>query len=331
MAGKPTKPTKQPNVPKLLRASLNARFEKKERLKEAAAAVPALYGQPGSGPEERPTRKGTWKVFKQHDYSAPSFVGMAAGLQGSGQGDVPAGEQGAETDGIDRFCALYYREGRPRTIIRGNTADDGKINGLLAAVSGKILEQRPLFSRPAKTLTEENGLSYGIRTGLIFAVLLALFVLFDYVLIPNYPETILQAANITTGEEVYNYAADAKIFQYKSVTGEIVGTVFPEKYRRLSTSMYTLAVAFILPILIFGIVYEAAGKGADRRRVKRFPPGAFGFQYGLPAAEAILAEAEQVKREKLKADLYERLSEYGLSIDRASFEKIIQEIIEEAE
>ena len=328
MAGQPTK---QPNIPKLLRASLNARFEKKEQLKEAAASVSALYGQSESGPAEQNTRKGTWKVFKQHDYRVPSFVGVTAGPPGSVPGKAADTVSGAGTDGIDRFCAVYYREGSPRTIIRGNTADESKINGLLTTVSGKVLEQRAIFSHPAKTLTEENGLSFGIRVGLIFAVLLALFVLFDYVLIPNYPETILQAANITTGEDVHNYSADAKIFQYESVTGKIVGIVFPEKYRRLSTSMYTLAVVFILPILILGMVYEAAGKGADRRRVKQFPPEAFGFQYGLSAAEGLLAEAEQVRREKLKTDLYERLTEYGLSIDKMDFEKIFRDTVGEAE
>ena len=328
MAGKPTK---QPNIPKQLRASLNARFEKKELLREAVAAIPTLYGQAESGPEERPTRKGKWKIFKQYDYRVPSFVGGTPDQPDSGPGNGPAGGQGAGAGGIDRFCALYYREGRPRTIIRGNTADDGKINGLLAAVAEKIIEQQPLFSRPAKTLTEENGLSYGIRIGLIFAVLFTLFVFFDYVLIPNYPETILQATNITTGDEAHNYSADAKIFQYESVTGKIVGMVFPEKYRRLSTSMYTLAVVFILPILLFGIVYEAAGKGADRTRVKQFPPEAFGFQYGLPAAEAVLDEAESAKREKIKTDLYERLTAHGLSIDKKDFEKIFRDTVGKAE
>ena len=119
------------------------------------------------------------------------------------------------------------------------------------------------ISQAHKSLTEENGLNYGLRIGLIIAIIFAVFVLFDYMLIPNYPEAFLQGANISMGEDVNTFSADSKIFQYTSLTKKIVEHFFPAKYRHLSASMYTLAAIFILPVLFFGIVYEIAGRLAD--------------------------------------------------------------------
>ena len=227
----------------------------------------------------------------------------------------------------DRFCAVYFRGKRPLTIIQGDTADKDSIDNLLKTVSKKIIEQIPIISFPNKSLTEENGLTYGLRVGFIIAILFAVFVLFDYMLIPNYPEAFLQGANISMGEDVNTFSADSKIFQYTSITKKVVEKLFPVKYRHLSTSMYTLAAVFILPVLFFGIVYEISGRIADRQRVSRFPERAFKFKYGTDAVEALIEENDFVQNEGIKLELFARLSTHGLDMEKVEFEKIFSEVI----
>jgi hypothetical protein len=300
-----------PNVPRQIRESVNAKFEKREKLLQAAALVPELYE--GAEQEEIRTRKGKWTVYREKGYRPPLFI-----------------PPDTETP-CDRFCAVYGREGRPRTIVRGNTADKEVITDTLRGITKRIIEQRPLVSRPGRSLTEENGVAQGIKIGLIFSVLLAAFVLFDYVLIPNYPEAFLQAADITQGKNVGGYSADAAIFSYESMTGRLVERLFPAQYKAFSTSVYTLLAVFILPVLAFGIVYEAAGKGADRRRMKRLPADAAGFQYGFEAAEALLAEHEKLRDEGKKRALYTRLTEHGLTMGKGQFEALYTEIVKKFE
>jgi hypothetical protein len=184
------------------------------------------------------TRKGTWKIYIEHDYIPPSIISPL------------------DANSYDRFCAIYFRGSKPYTIIRGNTANKNEIFDFLKKITRKVIEQIPFFSYPKKSLTEENGLSYGIRIGLIFSILIAVFVLFDYMLIPNYPEAFLQGANMSFGIDVNSHPLDSKILEYESITRLIIESIFPPKYRQLSSSMYTLAGIFILPILIFGFFYE---------------------------------------------------------------------------
>ncbi len=295
------------NIPKQIRKSLNARFEGKEILLEAAGKAPGIYA--GALEDELHTRKGFWRKYVQPNHEIPYFLNQS------------------EEKAQDRFCAVYFRGKRPLTIIQGDTADNDSIDNLLKTVSKKIIEQIPIISFPNKSLTEENGLTYGLRVGLIIAILFAVFVLFDYMLIPNYPEAFLQGANISMGEDVNTFSADSKIFQYTSLTKKIVEHFFPVKYRHLSASMYTLAAIFILPVLFFGIVYEIAGRLADRIRVKRFPKEALEFKYGTDAVEAVIKESEIVHNETTKQELFTRLSGHGLDIEKTEFARIFSELI----
>jgi len=297
----------KPNIPGLIRATLQARYERKERIAAAAAAIPKSYQN--AEISERRTRKGSWTVYRETAYRKPAFV--------------PRGNEST----FDRFCAVYYREGRPRTVVCGRTADEAIIEKTLRACAEKMMEQRPLFSIPARSLTTENGLTYGIRLGMILAVLLALFVFVDFVLVPNYPELVLQAANITMGEPVYDYSPDAKIFGYRSITGSLIERFLPDRYRYLSTSMYTLVAVFVIPILAFGIFYEIAGKGADRRRMKRLPPEALSFTYGFDAVTRTIEEGNAAQSERRKETLYSVCVTNGLLMERQEFETVYNSVI----
>jgi len=209
------------------------------------------------------------------------------------------------------------------TIIRGDTAETVIIDSLLHTVTRKIIEQIPFISSPKKSLTEEKGLSYGIRVGFIFAVFLTIFIIFDYNLIPNHPEEILQGANIITGESVNNYSPQAGIFQYRSITRRLIESAIPVENRHLLSSMYSLFVIFILPILFISIYFEFSGKRADRRRVKGFPKESINYQYGFDTVNAVLEEDSLRKKEEIKQELYSQLAPYGMKINKADFEKIL--------
>jgi len=298
----------QSNIPKSIRDTINAKFERKEKLRKAAGSVQDIYL--GAIKDTVKTRKGFWTKYTQADYVKQSFS-----------------EQEKATP-VSRFCAVYYRENIPRTIIRGNTADVSIIGDFLNRVTGKIIEQRPFISFPKKSLTEEKGLSYGIRVGFIFAVFLTIFIIFDYTLIPDHPEEILQGANIITEKNVNDYSPNAGIFQYRSITERLIEFAVPKEYRHLLSSMYSLFIIFILPILIISIFFEFSGKKADRRRMKGFPEESLEYQYGFDAINAVLDEDNLRRREKLKRDLYSRLAPYGMQIDKADFEKILSDYLE---
>jgi len=246
-------------------------------------------------------------VYKERDYQTPLFV------------------ESDNNKRYNRFCAVYTREGRPRTIVKGNTIEAAVIQESLYGISKKIIEQRVLVSRPGKVLIEENGFAHGIKIGLIFAVLLGAFVLFDYVLIPKYPVTFLQAANISSNKPVDNYSGDAKIFQYKSITERVLIKIVPEKYEQFGTTIILIAAFFIF--LIFGVVFETAGKRADRRRMKHLPQEALDFQYGFDSVESILSERVLTGREKTKSEMYDRLSAHGLAMEKSQFEKVYEDLL----
>ena len=296
------------NIPKKIRDSINAKFDKKEMLLKAAGSIQELYQD--AKKDTLNSRKGSWIKYTQSDYKKPSF---------SNQEDE---------DPQNRFCAVYYRDNTPLTIIRGEASDTNIINNLLRTISKKIIEQIPFISSPKKSLTEEKGLSYGIRIGFIFALFLTIFIVFDYSLIPNHPEAFLQGANIMSESNVNSYSPDSKIFQYRSVTRRLIQHVVPAEYRDLLTTMYSLFIFFILPILIFALFYEFSGKRADRRRMKDFPAEALNYQYGLEAASTIIEENDSRRNESIKKEVFSQLSLYGLKIEKGDFEKILSSILD---
>ncbi len=127
---------------------------------------------------------------------------------------------------------------------------------------------------------------------------------------------------------VNSYSPDSKIFQYRSVTRRLIQHVVPAEYRDLLTTMYSLFIFFILPILIFALFYEFSGKRADRRRMKDFPAEALNYQYGLEAASTIIEENDSRRNESIKKEVFSQLSLYGLKIEKGDFEKILSSILD---
>ena len=297
------------NIPLIIRRTIRARFERKERIEAAAGKVSFLYE--GADTYEMKTRKGKWKIYSEANYIVPSIISQSS------------------ENGYDRFCGVYFRGGKPLTIIRGNTAEKSEILNSLKTITRKVLEQIPFLSFPKKSLTEENGLTYGIRIGLILAIFLAIFVLFDYVLIPNYPEALLRGVNISFGNDINNYSSSSKIFEYTSITGRILEHFFPPKYRHLASSMYTVVGAFVLPVLLLGFIYEIGGKIADKLRVASLSIQARGFQYGFFAVDEILKEDKKIRNEKVKIEFFNRLSARGLEMKETEFENVYNDIMKE--
>ena len=297
------------NIPLIIRRTMQARFEKKERIEEAASKVTYLYE--GADPYEMKTRRGKWEIYSELNYMVPSLCSISS------------------ENGYDRFCAVYFRDGKPLTIIRGNTAEKSEILNSLKTITKKVIEQIPFLSFPKKSLTEENGLTYGLRIGLILAIFLAVFVLFDYVLIPNYPEALLRGINISIGNKFNNYSASSKIFEYTSITGRIIKHLFPPKYRHLAFSMYTVVGAFVLPVLFFGFIYEIGGKIADKLRVTNLSVQAREFHYGFFAVDEILEEEKKIRNEKVKIEFFNRLSARGLKMRETEFENVYNDIMKE--
>ncbi len=298
--------SKKLNIPMIIRKTLNARFERRDLIIKANEKVPELFIN--ADISEMKTRRGLWKIYIEPNYIKPSVVSSPT------------------EESYDRFCAVYFRGIKPLTIIRGKTAANSEISVVLKIVSQKVIEQLPFFSYPKKSLTEENGLSYGIRIGLIISILLGAFIIFDYMLIPNYPEAFLKGANISFGIDANNYSYDSKILEYVSITGRIIERIFPPQYRHLSSSMYTLAGVFTFPILFLGFFYEIGGKLADKKRMKKITKGSINYQYGFDAVNSVLEESEIVRTEKIKIDLYNKFSSNGLVMEKKDFGSLFNDV-----
>lgn len=279
-------------IPELIRDSFNARFERRELIDGAAMKIPRLYVEPDT--KTIKTRKGMWKIFSD--------------------------------TGTGRFCGVYSREGTSRLLVKGISDGSEVIESTLVQSARSIFEQRPVLSRPSRSLNSENGLTFGIRRGFVLSVLLAVFIFFDYFLIPNYPEEILTALDITAGNEIGPINYDSWIFSYKSLTNSILERFFSEAHRHLATSMYTLVAVFVLPVLLVSIFYEFAGKRADRRRMKKLPYQAREFEWGLPAATSIIREFSSVRRERSKEEFYKTLTGRGLRMDQDEFGNLYERI-----
>ncbi len=286
------------NIAKTIRDSLRPTIENREAKEQAYKLLPELYTDENY---EIKSRKGSWTVYKRDNFILPYFLEEKREEPGNG------------------FCAVYKQEGRPKTFFLGKISNTSIIKKSSDILSRKVLEQLPLFSSPPKSLTEENGLSFGLRAGLIFVIIVGTFVAFDYILLPNYGKEIAKGLGIS-------FSAKVSIDNYQSIIGAFIGRIISPEHIKLLHSIYTMTAFIVLPILAGGVIYEIFGKRADKIRTKKFPKEAFSFLFGKEAYDKILAENKLIKEEKRKNMLYERLSGLGLNTSKENFEQIYGEI-----
>ena len=285
------------NIAKAIRDSLRPTIENREAKEQAYKLLPELYADEYY---EIKSRKGSWTVYKRNNFVLPYFLEEKRVEPGSG------------------FCAVYKREGRPKTFFLGKISNTNVIDKASGILSRKVLEQRPLFSRPPKSLTSENGLTYGLRVGLIFVIIVGVFVAFDYILLPKFGNEIGKGLGISFSTEV-------TVENYQSILGAFFNKIFSTEQIKLLNTTYTLSAFIILPILAGGIIYEFLGKWADKRRTKNFSQEAFSFLFGKEATAQLLAEYKLIEEEKSKTALYERLTGLEMNTSKDYFEQIYNE------
>ena len=288
------------NIAKAIRDSLRPTIENMEAKDRADKLLPVLYEDDNY---KIKSRKGSWTVYTRDNFVLPYFLGEKRETPGSG------------------FCAVYKREGRPKTFFLGKTKTSSRtiIDKAAGILSQKVLEQRPLFSGPPKSLTAENGLTYGLRVGFLFMFIVGAFVAFDYILLPKFGRLIGKGLGISFSTEV-------SIENYQSILGSFLNKNFNTEQIKLLNKAYTLAAFIVLPILSGGIIYESLGKWADKRRTKNFPEEAFSFLFGKEALVQVLAEYKLIEEENGKTALYERLTELGMNTPKENFEQIYDEM-----
>lgn len=286
------------NIAKGIRESLRPGIENREAKEQAEKLLPGLYTDEKY---EIKSRKGSWTVYKRDNFVLPYFLEEKREEQGSG------------------FCAVYKREGRPKTFFLGKISNSTIIDKAAGILSRKVLEQRNLFSRPPKSLTSENGVSYGLRVGLLFVIIVGTFVAFDYILLPKFGRAIGKGLGIS-------FSTDVVIENYQSILGAFFDKIINPEHIKLLNSFYTLAAFIVLPILAGGIIYEFLGKWADKRRTKNFSQEAFSFLFGKEATAHLLAEYKLVEEEKGKTALFERLTGLGMDTSKDNFEQIYNEV-----
>ena len=286
------------NIAQVIRESLRPTTDNIEAKERADKLLPELYTDEKY---EIKSRKGSWTVYKRNNFALPYFL----------EKKREAPENG--------FCAVYKREGRAQTFFLGKINNSTIIDKAAGILSRKVLEQRPLFSRPPKSLTAENGLSYGLRVGLLFVIIVGSFVAFDYILLPRFGKEIGTGLGI-------GFSTDMQIGNYQSILGAFLNKILSPKNIRLLNSFYSLVTFIVLPILAGGIVYEFLGKWADKRRTKDFSQEAFSFLFGKEATNQLLTEHELIEEEKGKTALYERLTGLGMNTSKDNFEQIYNEM-----
>jgi len=168
------------NIAQVIRESLRPTTENIEAKEQADKLLPELYTDEKY---EIKSRKGSWAVYKRNNFALPYFLEKKMEKPESG------------------FCAVYKREGRPQTFFLGKINNSITIDNVAGILSRKVLEQRPLFSRPPKSLTVENGLSYGLRVGLLFVIIVGSFIAFDYILLPKFGREIGKGLGISFQQE----------------------------------------------------------------------------------------------------------------------------------
>jgi hypothetical protein len=285
------------NIAKAIRDSLRPAIENREAKERTYKLLPELYTDEEY---ELKSRKGTWTVYKRDNFVLPYFLE----------------EKRVEPE--NGFCAVYKREGRPKTFFLGKISSTTIIDKAAGILSRKVLEQLPFISRPPKSLTAENGLTYGLRVGLIFVIIMGVFVAFDYVLLPKFGREIEKGLEISFSTEV-------TIENYQSILGAFLNRIISPEHIKLINTSYTLAAFILLPILAGGIIYEFLGKWADKRRTKNFPEEAFSFLFGKEALDQLMTEYNLIEEEKGKTALFEQLTGLGLNTPKDNFEQIYNE------
>jgi len=286
------------NIARVIRESLRPGIENREAKDRAEKLLPELYTDEGY---EIKSRKGIWTVYKRDNFVLPYFLEEKRGDPGSG------------------FCAVYKWDGRPKTFFLGTISNSTIIDKTVGILSRKVLEQRTLFSRPPKSLTSENGVTYGLRAGFLFVLFVGFFVIFDYILLPKFGREIGKGIGIS-------FSTNVKIDNYQSIIGAFLNKIISSKHIKLLSSIYTLTALIVLPILTGGIIYESLGKWADKRRTRNFPQEAFSFLFGKEATAQLLTEYKLIEDEKSKTALYERLSGLEMNTSKDNFEQIYNEI-----
>ncbi len=291
------------NIPSQIRASLKPSLERWENNRETAEKISSLYPVT-SGTLK--TRKGNWEIYTRSSDPVPHFLEQEADSFQPG------------------FSAVYKREGKPLSFVTGESVDIDTINQSLRTVSRKMAEQRWLFSHPLKSLNEEYGFQAGIKWGLRIMILLTVFVIFDLFLIPNYPEALAQGLSISF---LGGDAAGLDFTGYQSLILRLITPILGEEYLYLAYSIYSLAAFFIIPILIFTVWTEIAGKRADKLRMKKLPPKALNFLYGFEAQKVMNIEYARLREEEKKGRLYRQLSGLGLKVSKEEFQKLYIEML----
>jgi len=290
------------NIPQVIRDSLSPSLDKRDKYMAASEKIAELY--PISF-EKIKTRKGEWNIARRKSYYIPYFI---------------KSENNSTSDG---FCAEYRQENTPKTFITGNTADPEIIKSTLNCVSKKIIEQRGMFSYPAKNLNAEKGMRYGIRMGFWIMFFLTIIVITDLILLPSYSEAISKGIAISfLGGE----SAGPDLTDYESITKKIVLSVFGEEYVHLSYSFYTLVTFFTIPVLIITIWAEIGGKRSDKIRMKGLPEDALDFRYGSKAVNGLMEEFELQKNEKKKDYIFRRLTDLGMKTEREIFQSLFEDM-----
>jgi hypothetical protein len=138
------------------------------------------------------------------------------------------------------------------------------------------------------------------------------FAALDLILLPRFGSDVARGLSIA-------FSTDIVIENYRSLVGSFLENVFGPSIYPFITSMYSLAVLIILPILIIGIVFEFSGKKADKRRIRELPQEALAFYYGKEAWTELLRQQERLKDEQAKRLLFEKCRVLGIDLSRPHF------------
>ena len=285
------------NVARLVRESAKPNPSNVEARDRAMTLIPDLY--PGQSYDLK-TRKGVWRVFPRTRFPVSRFV------------EEDTGEEPGS-------CAVYLQEGTPKSFFLGAGSDRTVMERTAALLSAKVLEQRPLVSRPPRSLNSENGLSYGLRLGVLIVFVLGLLVALDFVLLPRFGSDVAKGLSISLSSEV-------QIHGYQSVIRAFLNRVFGPAIFPLITSMYSLAALILVPILITAVVFEFSGKRADKRRVKDLPEEALAFRFGREAWQELFRQHGELEDERARQILFAKCQDHQMKASRREFAELYEEM-----
>jgi hypothetical protein len=146
-----------------------------------------------------------------------------------------------------------------------------------------------------------------------------LFIALDFVLLPRFGSDVAKGLSIAFSTEV-------EIEGYQSLIGSFLNKVFGPAIFPLITSIYSLVALIIVPILVVGIVFEFAGKRADKRRVRDLPEEAEVFYYGREAWQELFRQEGELEDEQAKQVLFDRCSALGMKVSRREFLELYDEM-----